>query len=87
MFLQRESRQTAATLHNDILNEIDRLASFPEMALVEPLLESEAETFRSLVLKRRYKAIYVIEGETVNTVDIWDCRQDPEILKQKTKIR
>ncbi len=84
-YWQQESPKAAPILHNDILDGIDRLSSFPEMASVEPLLENEPETFRSLVIKHRYKAVYVIENDAVNIVDIWDCRQDPEMLKKKAK--
>lgn len=83
-FLQGDSPKAVATIHNDILDGIDRLLSFPEMAPVERLLEDESETFRSLIIGRRYKAVYVVGKETITIVDIWDCRQEPEALKQKT---
>lgn len=84
-FLHRKSETAAATIQNGILDGIDRLQSFPEMAPIEPLLEDEPETFRSLVINRHYKAVYVIEDETIYIVDIWDCRQEPESLKKKTE--
>ena len=83
-FLCLKNERVAAIIHNDILDGIERLCIFPQMAPIEPLLAEEAEMFRSLVINRRYKAIYFIEGETITVVDIWDCRQNPETLKDRT---
>lgn len=57
------------------------------MASVEQLLDGEPEMFRSLVVLRRYKVIYYVTDETIYVADIWDCRQDPAILKESTTRR
>jgi plasmid stabilization system protein ParE len=82
--LKEFSPKAAATLYNDILDEVAKLGAFPQMAPVESLLAKEPEVFRSLVVCRRYKIVYFIENETVKIVDVWDCRRDPKALVKKT---
>ena len=82
-----ESEKFAAQLYNDILDEMEWLIAFPQMAPAEPMLDQEPETFRSLVVRRRYKVVYSIAGETVTIADVWDCRMDPEVLKKRTAKR
>jgi plasmid stabilization system protein ParE len=81
--LKEFSPKAAATLYNDILDEVVKLSAFPQMAAKESLLVKEPEVFRSLVVRRRYKVVYFIEDETVKIADVWDCRQDPKTLVKK----
>ena len=30
-----------------------------------------------------YKLVYFIENDTVNVVSVFDCRQNPEVLKKR----
>ena len=80
-FLCPKSARAAAIVHNEILDKIDRLSTFPEMAPIEPALEESAFVYRSLVVRRNYKVIYRIEGQKIYIVDIWDCRRDPAIMR------
>jgi plasmid stabilization system protein ParE len=68
-----------------IIKSIDALRYMPFMAPVEPLLADEPVEYRSLVILRRYKAIYHVDEETgtVVVVDFWDCRMDPVALKER----
>ena len=43
-------------------------------------LEEEPQEFRRLI-EGNYKIIYYVEDETIRIVDIWDCRRDPETLR------
>jgi len=82
-FICQENNRAAAVIHNEILDKIDQLCSFPQMAPIEPLLEDLAVSYRSLVVHSNYKVIYRVEGEKIFIVDIWDCRQKPEMLKKR----
>ena len=84
-FLCLYSDRAATTMHNEILDEIDRLLSFPQMGPIEPLLAEEPEMFRSLVVCRHYKVIYLVENEIINIMDVWDCRRNPKALKRGMK--
>jgi len=87
VFFQSVSEDVAACVYNDILDEIGVLESFPQMAVVESFLSDCGKVFRSLVVMKHYKVIYYIEKEenTVYIATIWDCRQNPEKLKNEIK--
>lgn len=58
------------------------LKRFPKMAPVEELITDEEIEYRSLLATKIYKVIYRIEGRNIYIVSIFDCRQNPEKLKQ-----
>jgi plasmid stabilization system protein ParE len=84
-FIRKQSVIAAAGVYNDILDEIDTLKHFPAMATIEPFLVDEGKRYRSLVVKKHYKVIYYIDedADTVYVVTIWDCRQNPGMLKKE----
>lgn len=86
-FLAQDSPKSTADMYNTIIEETDKLAAFPEMAPVEASLADAPYSYRALVVKRSYKVIYRFDQkkEEIIVVALWDCRQDPEILKKKTK--
>ncbi len=57
----------------------------PQAGPREWLLEGEPHEYRRLV-EGNYKIIYRIDGETVKIADIWDCRRDPEILRERLAV-
>jgi addiction module RelE/StbE family toxin len=81
-FLEQKNENAAVYVHNYILDEIERLKNFPQMAAIEPVLSNYSETFRSLVIKKTYKIIYYIENGTVHIVSVWDCRQNPDTMNE-----
>ncbi len=76
-YLNALNPHAAEKNHNRLLDGIERLAAQPLMGRVEPTLEHHPAGFRSLVIGKRYKAIYIVKQDTVYIVDIWDCRRDP----------
>ena len=82
-YSRQESEKYAAKLYNDIIDEIEGLLTFPQMAPVEPMLGEEVKMYRSLVVRRRYKVVYSVNDEAINVVDVWDCRQDPKRLRKR----
>jgi plasmid stabilization system protein ParE len=84
-FIRIKSENAAVDVYNEILDEIERLKSFPEIASIESGLTDISEMFRSLVVRKTYKVIYFIKNDTVCISAIWDCRQNPQILKNKLK--
>jgi plasmid stabilization system protein ParE len=79
-FIKVKSEKSAINLYNNILDEIERLRFFPQIAAIESILSDFPETFRSLVVKKTYKVIYFVKNETIYIVAIWDCRQNPNTL-------
>ena len=80
-YLQTKSNYAGSIIHNQILDEIERLRYFPQMAPIEPELIGFVHAYRSLVVKKSYKIIYYIEDDTVYISALFDCRQDPQKLK------
>jgi plasmid stabilization system protein ParE len=80
-FISQKSSRAAIIIHNEILDEIERLLLFPQMAPIEPELENRSLIYRSLVVRRTYKVIYRIDEQSIYIVDIWDCRSNPSKLK------
>jgi plasmid stabilization system protein ParE len=81
-FLAKVSPAAANRLYNDILDRVELLASTPLAAPAERLLEDVPESFRSMVVQKRYKIVYFIEDETVKIADVWDCRRNPATLRE-----
>ena len=75
----------AVKIYNSILDELEILEKYPKIAAIEPILEDLPKQFRSLIIHKRYKAVYYIEEqkETVLVATIWDCRQNPVNLQKE----
>ena len=84
-FVKIKSENAAVNIYNEILDEIEILKSFPEIAPLEPNLIDFPETFRALVVRKTYKVIYYIRNDEICISAIWDCRQNPNKLKSKIK--
>jgi plasmid stabilization system protein ParE len=84
-FEARKNPRYAADSYNTILEETDRLLSFPEMAARETSLADESKPYRAFVVSRKYKVIYRFDPtvEQIIVVSVWDCRQNPGTLKEK----
>ncbi|NGM61478.1 type II toxin-antitoxin system RelE/ParE family toxin [Sphingobacterium sp. SGG-5] len=85
-FYLPKSKTAADKIIADIYHSILRLSKTPFIASPEPLLNEFPNTYRSLVIRRLFKVIYRVDEEkqAVIIVTIWDCRQDPELLKFST---
>jgi|GEM_PF-842768 len=77
-FIANDSPGGAVRVYNGILDEIERLASFPQIARVEEDLKGLGAEFRSLVVLRRYKVVFFTLNDMVYVVSVWDCRRNPK---------
>jgi plasmid stabilization system protein ParE len=82
-FIKARSERAATRVYNDILDEASILVNFPYMAPVEPVLSDFPEMYRSLVVRRIYKVTYYVENDEIIIAAIFDCRQRPELLREK----
>jgi len=80
-YLRTKSNYAAVVIHNHILYEIERLRDFPQVAPIEPELTGYSHTYRSFIIRRLYKIIYYTEDNTVFISAVFDCRQNPQKLK------
>jgi len=81
-FIKVENEMAAIRIYNQILDEVEVLTKFPNIAPVEPLLEDEPITYRSLLVNRRYKIVYFVNDELIYIVAVFDCHQNPNKLKK-----
>ncbi len=75
----------AVRIHNDIVDAVEPLKQFPEMAQKEMALLYLRKEYRSLVVRRTFKVIYYIKKETVYISAVLDCRQNPWKIKQSVQ--
>jgi len=81
-FIKIQNTYAAVEIYNDIVDESAMLAHFPYMGIIEPLLSDFSEEYRSLIVRRNYKIVYYIDNEaTIYVVAVFDCRQNPDKLK------
>ena len=80
-----DNENTASKVYNSILDELEILEKQPYIATIELLLEDLPKQFRSLVINRKFKAVYYIEEQqnTVFVTTIWDCRRNPSDLQKE----
>jgi len=78
-------RNTAKGIISDLKNSVKSLIRFPEMYPRELSLEEFQEDFRYIVVRHIFKVIYFIDKQkdTIVVVTIFDCRQNPDKLKNE----
>jgi len=84
------SQRSAAELYNNLIDGIQILIDQPHLGRIEPLLEDAAISYRSLILLRDFKVIYHIDDQIIVVAAVYNCRQEPEKLREvvlKTKIK
>ena len=61
---------------------INQITQFPQIGKPEYNLASDSSV-RSIVVHKRSKFIYYVEDATLYIADVWDVRQDPEMLNAR----
>lgn len=74
--------RTARKMQTKIEDTIARLIVFPNMGIIEPELTGKPYLFRSIVAHHNFKVIYYVKDEVIYIFTIWDCRQNPEKMKE-----
>lgn len=72
--------RSAKKIISSTMNRIDQLRTFPGMGPLEPLLNHRPEPWRSLVIHRNVKVIYLVRQQSVNIAALWDTRRQPKVL-------
>ena len=85
-FYSKGNEKAAVDLYNAILDAIELLCSFPEMAPIELSLEKCSRQYRGLMVRRNFKIIYYIRNRTIYLVAVWDCRQSIKKLWKRFKL-
>ena len=74
------SPKVAYSLLRNLLDTIQGLEQMPRKGAPELLLAKRKVEYRHLIIRRRYKVIYFLEGERAHLVAIWDTKQSPRKL-------
>ena len=85
-YYENQSHKAALFYSEELLNAGDRLMLMPEMGPKEPLLRRYHRNYRYVLVQRRYKLIYLYEKETCSILMVWDCRQNPQLLKNSDRF-
>ena len=72
----------ASRIINRIINRVSILGSNPFIGQREELLADYPEDFRYLV-EMNYKIIYWKHDDILTIASVFDCRQNPDKIKQK----
>jgi plasmid stabilization system protein ParE len=79
---ENDAPRAAAKLIGQFRKSAENLANNPNLGIVEPLLAVYPNSYRSLIVRKRHKLIYYVEGETIYIDTIYDCRQQPSRLRR-----
>lgn len=79
--LEIAGERSAFQLAEAIYSTVEKLLIFPQMGKIE--LSMEDDSYRSIVAHKHYKIIYYIKNEVIHIFTIWDCRRDPNLMKEE----
>ena len=79
-YYEHMSPEVAADLLNDIMIAPNVLETAPQTGASEPIFENEEVEFRYLVVRKHWKLIYFILGESCHIAVVWDTRNNPALL-------
>jgi len=82
-FYEKKSLIVAGKMIADILTATARLSKFPHLAAREQSVQHSSYEFRALVVRHHYKVVYFVSNGKIYIADVWDCRQDPDILTNR----
>ena len=70
----------AAEFLTNVLHSVELLVQMPYLGQEEPLLRKSKWHFRSLVIHRQNKLIYLVRNDEILIADFWDTRMNPKTL-------
>ena len=80
------SLKVAMTYSEELLKAGERLKQMPEMGPKEPYLEQLNRNYRYVLVLHTYKLIYLYENNVCSILMVWDCRQNPILLKSNDRF-
>ncbi len=76
----------AETIVYEIFESVNYLKKTPEIGAKEPLFSHLGRNYRYLVIRKRYKLIYLYENNKCFILMVWDCKNDPELLRKSISL-
>lgn len=84
-FYEEKSLDVANNLYNDLIDSVESLKDFPQIAQREEALKHLKKEYRALVVKKTFKIVYYASKNNIYIVAVLDCRQNPKTNKNKVK--
>lgn len=78
-FKKVAGKKIAIDVRDRIRNGVGQLRLHPYIGVVEQ--DIPGGEYRSLVIHSYYKLIYKVENSSIYVIDVWDCRQNPDRMK------
>ena len=75
----------AETIVYEIFDSVYYLKKMPEIGAKEPLFSHLRRNYRYLVVRKRYKLIYLYENNKFILM-VWDCINNPELLRKSISL-
>ncbi len=82
IYLEYAGERSALAFSRLVDEKLDKLLRFPDIGFPEPLLAGRKYFYRATVIKKSYKMIYYVDGETIWIAAFWDMRMNPNRLKR-----
>jgi len=76
----------ADTIIDEIFNSVEYIKKMPEIGAKEPLFSHLRRNYRYLVVRKRYKLMYLYEGDKCYVLMIWDCKNNPKLLAKREML-
>lgn len=76
----------AETIVYEIFDSVYYLKKMPEIGAKEPLFSHLRRNYRYLVVRKRYKLIYLYENNKCFILMVWDCINNPELLRKSISL-
>ena len=78
VYIRKEFGTKRAKIFRQAVDDtVQLLMRSPYIGKVDPLFESHATTYRSIIINGLNKLVYHIDGDTIYIVDFWDTRREP----------
>lgn len=86
-YYEQYSNRFAQRFVEEIFQRANMLEMMPEMGSLEPLCEHLKRKYRYLLVFRRFKIIYLYEHEICYILMAWDCKNNPELLRNSERLK
>lgn len=82
-FYKEKNLDAANRIYNDLIESVELLKNFPQIAQKERVLKHLKEEYRALVVRKTFKIIYYNRQNRIYIVAVLDCRRNPKTNEAK----
>jgi plasmid stabilization system protein ParE len=86
-YYEQYSNRFARWFVEEVFQRANMLEMMPEMGSLELLCAHLNRNYRYLLVYRRYKIIYLYEDGICYILMLWDCKNNPELLRNSERLQ